>query len=120
MTSFTDKDGEAGNDSFSWFSNYLPAYSLSAADARRRRIVAAPGDSIISTYPIDRLPTKSLPQGYHSMSGTSMVRWWCWGKGVAWVCAGGNHEGGAALGAGACVAPVLGSAQRPRRLPCAW
>jgi len=72
VTSFTDRDGQAGNDAFSWFSNWLP--SAQATDARKRRIVAAPGESIISTYPMDRIPVKNLPQGYHSMSGTSMVR----------------------------------------------
>ena len=72
VTSFTDRDGAGGNDAFSWFSNWLPA--AAATEARRRRIVAAPGDAIVSTYPIDRPPTKSLPPGYHSMSGTSMVR----------------------------------------------
>jgi subtilisin family serine protease len=71
VTSFTDRDGApGGGDAASWFSNWLPASALTAA--RRRRIVAAPGDSIVSTYPIDRIPVKGLPQGYHSMSGTSM------------------------------------------------
>ncbi|GBF88068.1 serine protease [Raphidocelis subcapitata] len=72
VTSFTDKDGLPGNDGFSWFSNWLPG--TAATEARRRRIVAAPGDSIVSTYPVDR-PSKSrgVPLGYHSMSGTSMA-----------------------------------------------
>lgn len=47
-----------------------------------KRIVAAPGENIISTYPIDRASsTKGLPQGYQSMSGTSMVRGEVWGRG---------------------------------------
>jgi hypothetical protein len=71
VTSFTDRDGAGGNDAYSWFSNWLPA--AAATDARRRRIVAAPGESIVSTYPMDRIPTKNFAQGYHAMSGTSMV-----------------------------------------------
>lgn len=111
MTSFTDKDGEPGNDAFSWFSNYLPAYSLAATDARRRRIVAAPGDSIISTYPIDRLPTKSLPQGYHSMSGTSMVG----RRSVPRRAGGGRRQPG-----GLCAAGPRACLLRPQQaVPCA-
>jgi hypothetical protein len=71
VTSYTDKDGVSANDAASWFSNYLPVGQLT--DARRRRVVSAPGEDIISTYPIDRQGNKGLPQGYQSMSGTSMV-----------------------------------------------
>lgn len=72
VTSFTDKDGVSGNDAAStWFSNWLP--SSQATDARKRRVVAAPGESIFSTYPIDRAGGKNLPMGYQVMSGTSMV-----------------------------------------------
>ncbi|KAI8473102.1 MAG: peptidase S8/S53 domain-containing protein [Monoraphidium minutum] len=72
VTSFTDKDGSSGNDAASeWFSNWLPV--TQATDARRRRIVAAPGDSIISTFPLDRPKTKNLPAGYGIISGTSMA-----------------------------------------------
>lgn len=75
VSSYTDKDGAPGGDAPSTFSNYLPLGA--ATDARRRRMVAAPGDSIVSTYPIDRAASRGLPQGYMSMSGTSMVRGAC-------------------------------------------
>ncbi len=72
MTSFTDKDGSPGNDISSWFSNYLPLTLLT--DERRRRVVAAPGEDIVSTYPLDKPAGKGLQAGYQAMSGTSMVR----------------------------------------------
>jgi hypothetical protein len=72
VTSFTDKDGVPGNDNASeWFSNWLPMSQ--ATDALKRRIVSAPGDNIISTYPLDRPKLKNLPKGYGIISGTSMV-----------------------------------------------
>ena len=74
VTSYTDRDGAPGGDSPSSFSNYLPA--ALATDARRRRVVAAPGEDIVSTFPLDKPPNRGgLPQGYGSMSGTSMVSW---------------------------------------------
>eukprot|EP00878_Enallax_costatus_P042568 GHUV01049970.1.p1 GENE.GHUV01049970.1~~GHUV01049970.1.p1 ORF type:complete len:192 (+),score=27.67 GHUV01049970.1:220-795(+) len=67
VTAISDTDGVPGStdDAASW-SNYLP---MPDANGTSSRVIAAPGDAITSTYPLN----KSGFNSYAKMSGTSMA-----------------------------------------------